>query len=452
MFDIAIKNGTIIEEDDIYEVNVYIKGEKVVAITSRGEELEAETVLDASGKMVFPGAIDAHMHIGEYGADFEDMRTSTQAAVSGGVTTCMDMPLNLYSPSIVNAELFNEKKKLLASEAYTDFGIWGALVPQNIDRLNQLHEAGAVAFKCFLTGGGNDFYAPNLGEVREALRKISNFGGMAGFHCEDYGIIAYEKEKVIKNKIDGRQAFLDSRPVVSEIIATQNVIALAKETGAKIHICHVSHPSVAKLIEAAKDEGVDITAETTVHHLTFTEEDYLSKGCLFGCAPPLRNKEAQEKLWKYVRKGVIDFVVSDHSPGMPQNRDDLHQPTYKSGYGISSIQTMFMTFFDQAVNKRGYEPTIVAKKLAANPARRFGIYGRKGAIKIGFDADLVIFNPNKEWTIDASKLYYKQKTTAFHGLSGKGSIETVFLRGNKVVCESEILGNKGLGSYISGLK
>lgn len=451
MFDVAIRNGTIIEENDRYEANIYIKGEKIVAITSKEEELEAEMIVDASDKLVFPGAIDAHMHIGEYQADFEDMRTSTKAAIAGGVTTCMDMPLNLYSPSVLNVEIFKEKKKLLENEAYTDFGIWGALVPQNIQLLNPLHKAGAVAFKCFLTGGGNDFYAPTLGEVREALKRIKAFGGMAGFHCEDYGITAYEREKVIKNKKDGRQAFLDSRPVVSEIIATQNVIALAKETGTKVHICHVSHPSVAKLIEEAKNEGVDVTAETTIHHLTFTEEDYLNKGCLFGCAPPLRSKESQEKLWEYVIRGVIDFVVSDHSPGMPHNRDDSHQPTYKSGYGISSVQTMFITFFDQAVNKKGCEPSIVAKKLAANPAKRFGIYGRKGAIKPGFDADLVIFNPYKEWTIDASRLYYKQKITAFNGLSGKGSIEAVFLRGKRIVSESEILENQGAGNYIGRL-
>ncbi|WMJ86982.1 allantoinase AllB [Anaerocolumna sp. MB42-C2] len=452
MFDISIRNGNIVEEDRVYKGNIYIKDGKIVLISGCEEPvtevLSAALVMDAAGKLIFPGAVDAHMHIGEYQADFEDMQTSTMAAAAGGITTCIDMPLNLNSPSVLNPEIFKAKQERLSRESYVDFSMWGALVPQNLKELPGLNRAGAAAFKCFLSGGGNDFSAPDLGMVRIALKEIEAFNGLAGFHCEDYSITRLEREYVVKNKINGRQAFLNSRPLVSELIATQNILFLAGETKARVHICHVSHPKVAALIEKAKNEGVDVTAETCSHYLTFSEEDYLEKGCLFGCAPPLREPAAREGLWDYVARGVLSCVASDHSPGMPYNRDDRNQPTYESGFGISSVQTVFQTVYDQGVNKRGFSPNLLASCLSANPARRFGIYGRKGAVKVGFDGDIVIFDPEKEWRVDAKQLFYKQKITAFDGLSGKGLPETVLIRGVPVFRSGKIQTEKGFGRFV----
>ncbi len=451
MYDVAIVNGRIVEEDRIISGNIYIRDGKIDVITTGDAPLivtEITKVIDAKGMLLFPGIVDAHMHIGEFDADFEDMQTSTMAAAAGGVTTCIDMPLNLYTPSILNGDLMNEKKKLLNQESYVDYCLWGALVPQNLKELSGLNEAGAIAYKCFLSGGGNDFQAPTLGEVRQALKTIASFGGLAGFHCEDYSIIAEGKKFVLEEKKDGRQAFLDSRPLIAELIATQNMLMLAEETKARIHICHVSHPSVAALIEKAKDKGVDVTAETCGHYLTFCEKDYLEKGCLYGCAPPMREEAAREGLWDYVAKGVLDFVASDHSPGMPSNRDDTNQPTYASGFGISGVQTLFQTVYDQGVNRRGYSPTILASCLAANTAKRFGIYGTKGAIKVGFDADIVIFDPEQEWKVNAKELFYKQKISAFDGLNGKGRPIEVLIRGTSVYKNGKINVNKGYGSLV----
>lgn len=452
MYDVAIINGTIVDEDRLYPGNLYLRNGRIEMLAEGRAEIRAEAArtIDAEGKLLFPGVVDAHMHIGEFEADFEDMQTSTRAAAAGGVTTCIDMPLNLYSPSVLNGDILRKKRELLGREAYVDYCLWGALVPQNLDRLSGLKEAGAVAYKCFLSGGGNDFEAPSLATVRQALKHLAALQSLAGFHCEDYSIIAEGRNHVLSNRIDGRQAFLDSRPLIAELIATQNVLMLAKETGARVHICHVSHPRVAALIEAAKAEGVDVTAETCAHYLTFSEEDYLEKGCLFGCAPPLREKTAREGLWQYVARGVLDFVASDHSPGMPNNRDDTRQPTYASGFGISGVQTLLQTVYDQGVNRRNYSPTLLAACMAAKPARRFGIYGTKGALKIGFDADIVIFDPNKEWKIDAKELFYKQKITAFDGLEGKGCPQEVLIRGTTVFTEGKIMVGKGYGKSAAG--
>ncbi|MCC8042097.1 MAG: allantoinase AllB [Oscillospiraceae bacterium] len=446
-FDLIVKNGTIVNTDGLCKADICVKDGKIAAIVLDSRDIEADECCDAAGKYVFPGAVDAHMHIGEYNADFEDMQTSTMAAAVGGITTCVDMPLNLYSPSVVNGEIFKAKKELLGSESYVDFIMWGALVPENLDKLVELHDAGAAAFKSFLSGGGNDFHAPDMGQVRQALMTIKEFDGLAGFHCEDYSIISRGRQYVLNNKIDGRQAFCDSRPLSAEIIATSNIIELARETGARVHICHVSHPRVAAVIERAQLEGVDITAETCSHYLTFSREDYLEKGCLFGCAPSLREKEAIDGLWEYVKKGVLGCIVSDHSPGMPESRSDEHQPTYMSGFGISSIQTVFRTVFDGAV-KHGCSPCILARELSENPARRFGIYGTKGAVKTGFDADMVIVDPEREWAVKAEELYYKQKVSCFVGHSGKGEPVATYIRGVKAAENGRVLVSKGFGKFV----
>ena len=447
MFDLLVKNGRIVDDDRVYYGNIYVKDGKIALISERNIEFESADVVDACDKLILPGVVDAHMHIGEYNADFEDIQTSTMAAAAGGVTTCIDMPLNLYSPSVLTAEAVRLKKRLLSQESFVDFCVWGGLTPQSIENLNEMHKEGAISFKCFLSGGGNDFYAPTLGEVRQALMTIKKFDGLAGFHCEDYSIVAYEKERVLKNKLDGRQAFLNSRPLSCEIIAVRNIIELARETGAKVHICHVSHPDVAKIIEEDKSEGIDITAETCVHYLTFTQNDYLKNGCAFGCAPPLRDENSREGLWNYINRGVLSCVVSDHSPGMPENRSDQHQPTYMSGYGISGVQTMLPVFYDGVI-KHGMPVTLAAKCMSSNPAKRWGIYGKKGAVKTGFDADFVIFDDKTEHTICADNLFYKVKLTAFDGLKVKGKVEQTFIRGISVYCNEKIAVKKGFGKFI----
>ena len=446
MYDLLIKHGNIVSSEAVYAADIGVQDGKIKAIGTDLQE-EAGRIIDASHRLIFPGAIDAHFHIGEYEADFEDMRTSTRAAAAGGVTTGIDMPLNLYSPSVLNRQALELKDRQLAEESYIDYVMWGGLTPASIPHLRDMHQAGAVSFKCFMSGGGNDFAAPTVGQIREAMKIIASFDGLAGFHCEDFSIIDYERERVRREKIDGRQAFLDSRPLVAELIATQTIINLSRETGCRVHICHVSDPQVARLIEQAQMEGIDITAETCPHYLTFSEEDYLTKGCGYGCAPPMKSRDSREGLWHYIEKGVLSCIASDHSPGMPENRSDVGRATYETGFGISGVQTMFQVIYDQGVNKRGIAPQLLAAALSSNPARRWGLYGRKGDIKPGFDADLVIFDPEQAWTIDQNQLYYKVKLTAFHGLSGRGQVERTFIRGEEVY-HQDILVEHGFGQRV----
>lgn len=447
MYDILITNGTIVSGEGEICADIAVRDGKICAVGTEFTE-DAKKYIDADGKLIFPGAVDAHFHIGEYDADFEDMKTSTMAAAAGGVTTGIDMPLNLYSPSVLTKEALLLKDHQLNQESYIDYVMWGGLTPASISNLKEMRDAGAVSFKCFMSGGGNDFEAPTVGEIRQAMQIIASFDGLAGFHCEDFSIIDHERKKVQELQLDGRQAFMDSRPLVAELIATQTIINLARETRCRVHICHVSDPEVAKIIEQAQIEGIDITAETCPHYLTFCKDDYLEKGCAYGCAPPMKSADSREGLWEYVKKGVLSCIASDHSPGMPKDRSDIGRATYETGFGISGVQTMFQVMYDQGVKKRNLKPSLLAAALSTNPAKRWGLYGRKGDIKPGFDADLIIFDPEKSWIIDQNQLYYKVKLTAFHGLSGKGKIERTLIRGQEVYCNEKIQVCHGYGNRV----
>lgn len=433
MYDTVIIHAQIVDETSIYPGCIYIKDGKFAAITAQHVH-EAKETIDACGRYVFPGLIDTHSHLGDPGyGEVESAECATTAAAVGGFTTCIDMPNNV--PTILNAERFYKKKERLKQECMVDYALYGALVKDNQKDLRALHDAGAIAFKSFLHCGGGDFTYPTMYEAKLALDEIKKFQGLAAFHCEETSINDGLLEKMKLDKADSRQAFLDSRPVYSEVMASKNMIELARATGCRLQICHVSHPEVAKAIAQARRAGVDVTGETCVHYLVFTEKDLLEKGCLFKCAPPLRSQEASDELWNYVEDGTLTSVASDHSAGLPDQRDDTLHPIYELGNGISGIQTVLQAFFYKAVHIRKNSPSLITKCMSADPARRFGLYGQKGAIKPGFDADLVILDPDRDWEVTAESLYYLQKISAFVGMKGKGLPVLTMLRG-KVIAQN----------------
>lgn len=253
------------------------------------------------------------------------------------------------------------------------------------------------------------------------------------------------------------KAYLESRPVVAEIVATDAIIELAKATGCKAHICHVSHPAVAKKIKAAQDEGYDITAETCTHYLTFTDEDVIKNGPLFKCAPILQPKEAVEEMWEYVKAGVFSGIASDHSPCSYDEKyneilGNKIETVFDVWGGCSGIQSGFQAAFSEGVVKRGVCPTVLANSMSVQPAKAFGIYGKKGDIKPGFDADLLIVDPDKEWEITSESLKYVNKISAFVGLKGKGLPVYTIVRGQVVAEDGEIVGEKGYGNLVKKVK
>ena len=255
MYDVLVKNGRIVTADRVSEGNIAIRDGKIAAVLNAGEEPEAAKVIDAKGNYVFPGAIDTHAHLNDPGYEWrEDYEHGTAAAALGGYTTVIDMPLQ-NEPAMVNAEAFDFKLKKVDPNAYCDYCFWGGLIPDNFKDLKDLDEKGCVAFKSFIGPVSPDYSSLNYGQAYEAMEIIKEFDGRAGFHCEDFSMIK-NLEKIEKAKDPNSwQCFLDSRPVAAEMVATVDIIEIAKATGCKAHICHVSSPDVAQKIKEAREQG-----------------------------------------------------------------------------------------------------------------------------------------------------------------------------------------------------
>lgn len=452
MFNLVIKNGRVVTSDRVFEASICINDGTIAAIVEPGTVVEAEKVIDAKGNYVFPGAIDSHAHLNDPGYNWrEDYAHGTAAAGVGGFTTIVDMPLQ-NEPALTDGKIFEKKLAHVAPNAYVDYCFWGGLVDYNLGSLKELDEKGCVAFKSFIGPVSPDYVSLTIGQAKEAMEILKSVGARAGFHCEDYSIIKWEEARAKRKEKNDWQDFLDSRPVIAEIVATRNIIDLARELDAKVHICHVSHPSVAKIIRDAQLEGVDVTGETCGHYLAFTDQDVIKNGSLFKCAPPLREAQAVEKMWEYVNNGTLSCVGSDHSPCELSEKSEAAHGVFGAWGGISGIQNTMQVVFSEGVKKRGYCPTILARSLSEGPAKVFGIYGKKGAIEVGFDADLVILDPEKEWEITPESLYYVNKISAFVGLKGVGLPVCTLVRGQVMAENGKLVGQKGFGKFVGKIK
>ncbi len=451
MYDLVIKNGKLVTQDRIYEAQIAIRDGKYAAFLAPGEEVEAKEVVDASGKLVFPGIIDCHAHLNEPGFEYrEDFATGSRAAAIGGTTTLIDMPLN-NEPALLNKEAFELKFSLVDKKAVIDYALWGGIVNNNIADLVELDACGVAAFKAFTCPNGDLFPTANLGNIREALEVLKPHNALCGFHCEEYGQTLERTKKLRYNGSgDMIRDFLDAHDIWVEYVATKNILDMSRATGGKVHICHVSHPMVAQIIKEAMAEGLPVTAETCPHYLAFSEEIVFEKGAPAKCTPPMREKEAVAKLWDYVLDGTLSCIGSDHSPAANEEKDNATKTIWEAWGGLNVIQYFVPFMYDLIVNKKGLSPTLIAKTMGYNPAKIFGLYGRKGAFEIGFDGDAVLIDPEKEWTVTRESLVTKGKVSILEGMSGKGCSVQTIVRGKTVAKDGMYMEDAfGYGSFLT---
>lgn len=434
-----IKNGTIVRSSEMFKGSIEIADGKIIKVYKENEALPEIAEIDASGKLVFPGFLDSHVHMNEPGkTDREDISHATAAAAVGGITTVMDMP-NSNNPVIFNAENLELKKECITKSANVDVAAWGALVNYNLDKLEALNEAGVKVFKSFLCEPDTGYTVLSPEEIREAMKTIKSFGGVAGFHCENYPLLLKYRQEVLETMPDSREAYLKSRPVEVEYESAMEVIAAAKETGCTTYICHTSHPSILEEIDKARKEGFAIYAETCPHYLIFTNEMYLKHGGRFKCCPPIRDEEARKGLLQCLKEGKIHTIGSDHCPVPAELKDEN-----KYGYiglfnGMAGIQSGIQASFDYLVTKNQISPMIFAGIFSTNIAKIFGLYGRKGDICEGFDADITIIDPGKEWTVKKEELLYVNKFSAYDECSGTGCPVMTILRGEVIAKDGKLI-------------
>jgi allantoinase len=392
----------------------------------------ARVVALGEDEVLLPGLVDSHVHVNDPGrSDWEDFASATRAAAAGGITTVIDMPLNSIPPTTDVAALA-VKRKTATGQAFVDVGFWGGAVPGNLPDLRGLHEAGVFGFKCFLSPSGVDEFGHlDPEELRQALREVRSLGGLMIVHAEDPHVL--DDAPVVGGT--NYRHFLASRPRRAEDKAVARLIELARRTGCRVHILHLSSADALPMIRTARRSGVRLTVETCPHYLSFAAEQIPDGATQYKCCPPIREADNRELLWQGLADGTIDCVVSDHSPSTPDlKRFDTGDFGLAWG-GISSLQLGLPAVWTEAA-RRGHTLTDVLRWMAEGPARLVGLR-HKGRIAPGYDADLCVFAPDETFVVDAGRLHHKHPVTPYADRRLAGVVRGTWLRGERVHLDGE---------------
>jgi allantoinase len=401
---------------------VAVCGGRIVAVEAYDAELAADVDTDLGDTALLPGLVDTHVHVNEPGrTEWEGFATATRAAAAGGVTTIVDMPLNSLPPT-VHTDALRIKRDAARGQCHVDVGFWGGAIPGNVTDLPDLHAAGVFGFKAFLADSGVPEFPPlDAAALAEALRAVD---ALFVVHAED-------PDELRDAVTSPRYAdFLASRPPAAEHAAVAAAIAAARTADARLHILHLSAATALPLLAAAKADGVRVTAETCPHYLTLHADDIADGATEFKCCPPIRDAANADALWTALADGLIDCVVSDHSPCTPElKRRDTGDFAAAWG-GIASVQLGLPAVWT-AARARGLALADVLTWMAARPADLVGLR-RKGRIAVGADADLVAFDPDDTFVVDPIRLHHRNPVTPYAGRRLSGVVRTTWLRGEPV--------------------
>jgi allantoinase len=393
-------------------------------------------VLDVADLVVSPGLVDCHVHVNEPGrTEWEGYRTATLAAAAGGVTSLVDMPLNCI-PVTTSAEALAQKLAACRDQCYVDMGFWGGVIPGNAAQLPGLADAGVLGCKAFMVHSGIDEF-PNAtrDDLRRAMPLLRDQGLPLLAHAElDLSASGSALEPDASGSaLDPRhyQNYLQSRPPSWEQAAIEQLIALCRETGCHVHVVHLSAAAAIPALRAAKTEGLPITVETCPHYLCLAAERIPDGATLFKCAPPIREQQNCEALWDGLLEGVIDFVISDHSPCTPQLKQRERGDFQEAWGGIASLQLALPTIWTHA-KARGASLPQLATWLSRQPARFAGLGRRKGRIAPGYDADLVVWDPDEPFVVRPEHLFFRHKVSPYLGMSLVGKVHRTILRGAQI--------------------
>ncbi len=426
-FDTILRRASVVTADGLQTLDAGISGETFAGFAP---DLAGSTGLeiDATGKILFPGLVDAHVHFNEPGrADWEGFATGSAALAAGGGTCFIDMPLN-SSPPVLDADAFAAKRRAGEAHSRLDFALWGGLTPDSLPHLPALAKCGAAGFKAFMCPSGLDeFPAADENTLREGMRIAADLNLPVAVHAESPAVLAAHQRAHPSPTPGAMRDWLSSRPVTAELAAIETSIACARDTGCALHIVHITSPAAIALVSAAKREGIDVTAETCPHYLLLDEEAAIRIGPAAKCAPPLRPRATVDALWQSLAVGDIDIIGSDHSPSPPglKQGNDL----FAMWGGIAGCQHGFPLLIDRALRESTWQR--LAALLSSNPARRFRLDSRKGRLAPGLDADFCLLAP-VPFTIDRDHLLTRHPISPYLGMSCPWRIESTWLRGNPI--------------------
>jgi allantoinase len=455
-FDLVVMGGKVCSSAGIVECDIGILGGKIARISKL--PLEADVTVDARGQLVLPGTVDVHFHSRDPAfANREDLTTGSRAALSGGTTTLLEMPVSV--PPVRDSKTLADRRKALEGKSHVDYCLYGGCGTLREDDILGQKDGGAVGFKVFLheVPPGKESMMEGLCitndvDLIEALRIVAKAELPCSIHAEDASILKYYTRMLKEGGRKDPLAFYEACPAAAEELAVRKVLTLMKLVSPRVHFAHVSSSSALRPIREAKGLGYDVSAETCPHYLFFTRSDLQRRGPYAKVSPPLRTREDVDDLWKGVRDGTIDIVASDHAPYRKEEKDKGIDDIWSAPSGLAGGELLTSMVLSEFLRRRLPLPRLV-QLLSTNPAQRFGLSHLKGDIRVGRDADLTIINPNVQWKVKAEDLLTRSKDGAllYDGLSLTGKITEVLLRGRVAFSEANVVGKPGEGRFLAPL-
>jgi allantoinase len=433
--DLIIRSRRVVTPAGVRAASILIKSGRIAEVRDGAADLDHCRIEDLGDRVVMPGLIDAHVHINEPGrTEWEGFETATRAAVAGGVTTLVDMPLN-STPVTTTVTALEEKRAAAHHKLWVDCGFYAGLIPDNSRAFAPLLRAGVLGGKAFLIHSGiDDFPNATEADLRAAMPILAGHGLPLLVHAE------LQKSESAPS-VDARsyQAYLASRPRAWENEAIALMIRLCRDYDCRVHIVHLSSAEAISMLQHARAEGLPVTVETCPHYLFFSAEEIADGDTRFKCAPPIRERENREGLWQALQAGAIDFIASDHSPCPPELKLPEIGDFQRAWGGIASLQLTLPVIWT-AARSRGHLLPVLAQWLSHRPAKFLGLHRHKGEIAPGHDADLVIWNPEATFTVTAEMIHHRHKITPYEGRQLYGVVEMTFLRGRKVFENDRFVG------------
>lgn len=457
-----VSGGLVVTPTGALGCDILIEDGRIAGLVDGAAGIGADERIDATGLVVLPGGIDGHTHFiqddpedtdpelsAPHPDEFDGFENGGRGAAAGGITTAIEMPQG--DPPSVNDRTYRRKIELAARDTVVDFALWGGVIPgRTTSDLADMLAAGAVGFKAFTCNSDPGYPGLDDAQLLQTLEFLRGTPVMLGLHAENDALLQRGLERMQKDGRTDPLAHAESRPPIVEMEAVNRAIFFAAQTNGWVHIVHMSSPGSAELVRQAKLRGIRITCETCPQYLTLDLDDLVRLGPFAKCAPAIRAREDVEGLWRHVADGVIDCLTSDHCAFTIEVKESGREDIFNAPNGLAGIQTLLPVFASEA-RARGISWERIAEMTAGNPARLWGLAPKKGAIWVGSDADLTLFDPDAKWVVSKDELLHTQKWSPFEGRTVRGRVVRTILRGEtiyRIDAEERVLVGPGFGRFV----